>query len=282
MKYMNSKNQILVKQVLASSIKLIKVYTPEIAQKANPGQFVIIRVNAKGERFPLTIVEYDSQAGTITLIFQEVGVSTIKLGLLKEKDIITDVIGPLGNPTKITNFGQVVCIGGGIGIAPIYPIVKNLKKTNNRIISIIGTRTKNLLILEKKIKETSDEIIVTTDDGSCGRKGLVIDPLKEILQKNNIDRVYAIGPVIMMQKVCEITRKKSIKTIVSLNPIMVDGTGMCGACRVTVNGKTCFACIDGPEFDGHLVDFNELLRRQRMYLDEEKYAVERINKRCLP
>lgn len=263
------------KQILAPKIKLVEILAPEIAKKARPGQFVILRVDEKGERFPLTIVDWNLEKGTICLIFQEVGVSTIKLGSLEVGDSILDVAGPLGRPSEIKKYGLVAAIGGGVGIAAIYPIARALKNAGNTLISIIGARSSNLLILEEKIRKISDEVYISTDDGTKGHKGFVSDILKMLIEKGySFDLVYAIGPTIMMKAVAEVTRPHRIKTIVSLNPIMLCGMGMCGTCRVTVAGETKFTCVDGPEFDAHLVDFDELIKRQRMYIKEEKKALE--------
>ena len=271
--------KILKKQELAPKIKLIDVSAPEIARKAKPGQFVVLRVDDKGERFPLTLVDWNCEEGWIRLIFQEVGVSTIKLGSLSVGDSILDVVGPLGTPSEIMNYGLVAVIGGGVGTAPAYPIAKALKKSGNRIVSIIGARSAELLILEEEMRELSDELYISTDDGSKGHKGFVSDVLKMLIEKNYpFNLVYAVGPAIMMKVVASVTKPYGIKTIVSLNPIMVDATGMCGACRVTVGGKTKFVCVDGPEFDAHEVDFDELMKRQRMYLNEERRALKKIDK----
>lgn len=268
-------NKIVAKKDLAPNIKLIEVRSPEIAEKAKPGQFVILRVDEKGERFPLTLVDWDRQKGAITLIFLEVGVSTKKLGTLQVQDEILDIVGPLGIPSEIRHYGKVCIIGGGVGTASAYPIIRALKTAGNRVVSIVGARTAQLLILEDEIRKFSDEFYVSTDDGTKGHKGFVTDVLNELIQKGyDFDVVYAIGPAVMMRAVAEVTRPHRIKTIVSLNPIMVDGMGMCGACRVTVGGKTRFACVDGPEFDAHQVDFGELIKRQRMFLAEEKLALQ--------
>ena len=271
--------KILKKQELAPKIKLMDVSAPEIARKAKPGQFVVLRVDDKGERFPLTLVDWNCEEGWIRLIFQEVGVSTIKLGSLSVGDSILDVVGPLGTPSEIMNYGLVAVVGGGVGIAPAYPIAKALKKSGNRIVSIIGARSAELLILEDEMREVSDELYISTDDGSKGHKGFVSDVLKMLIEKNYpFNLVYAVGPAIMMKVVASVTKPYGIKTVVSLNPIMVDATGMCGACRVTVGGKTKFVCVDGPEFDAHEVDFDELMKRQRMYLDEERRALEKFER----
>jgi len=264
---------------IAPRIKLLKVLAPEIARKAMPGQFVILRVDEKGERFPLTIADWEPKDGTITLIFLEVGVSTRKLGALKEGEMILDVLGPLGNPTEIRSYGLACVIGGGVGIAAAYPIARALKKAANKVVSIIGARNSELLILEKEMRDFSDELYISTDDGSKGYRGFVSDVLKMLIQNGyKFDMVYAVGPAVMMRAVAEVTRPHKIKTIVSLNPIMVDGMGMCGACRVTVGGRTRFACVDGPEFDAHKVDFTELIRRQTAFLREERIALENLEK----
>ncbi|HID93029.1 MAG TPA: sulfide/dihydroorotate dehydrogenase-like FAD/NAD-binding protein [bacterium (Candidatus Stahlbacteria)] len=267
-------NKILRKVELAPAIKLFEVEVPLIAEKALPGHFVVVRACEEGERIPLTIADTQKDRGTITIIFQEVGTSTKKLGLLAEGDEIIDVIGPLGKPSHIDKFGTVVAIGGGVGIPPVYPITRAMKQAGNKVISIIGARTKELLILEDEMRKVSDELCVTTDDGSYGRKGFVSDELQSLInQGRKIDRVIAIGPTIMMKVVCDVTRPYNIKTIVSLNPIMVDGTGMCGACRVEIGGETKFTCVDGPEFDGHEVNFDLLMKRQRIYLKEEEESL---------
>lgn len=263
--------KIIVKQQLAPSVQLFEVAAPLIAKKAKPGQFVILRTNEDGERIPLTIADFNRETGTITIIFQEVGASTVELGLLNEGDFILDLVGPLGKATHIEKIGTVVCVGGGIGIAPVYPIARGMKEAGNEVISIIGARSKDILIYEDEMAAVSDELIITTDDGSKGRKALVTQPLKELLDSDKtISLVVAIGPVIMMKFVAETTRPYGVPTVVSLNPIMVDGTGMCGGCRVSVGNENKFACVDGPEFDGHKVDFDLLMARQRMYKPHEK------------
>jgi ferredoxin--NADP+ reductase len=267
-------NEIVSKQNLSPEIKLYEVKSPLIAQKRKAGQFVVIRLDEKGERIPLTIADSDPQEGTITLVVQEVGATTKRMGEFKEGQRFWDVVGPLGKPTEIEKYGTVVCVGGGVGNAVVYPIAKAMKAVGNRVISIIGARTKDLLVLEEENRQTSDELCVTTDDGSYGKRGFVTDELARVLkERTEVDLVVAIGPAIMMKAVCDLTKNFNIRTIVSLNSIMVDGTGMCGACRVEVGGKTKFVCVDGPEFDGHEVDFDLLLARLRMYLPEEKEAV---------
>ncbi len=259
------------KEELSPGVKLFVVQAPLIARKCRPGQFVILRIDEDGERIPLTIADFDRDAGTITLIFQEVGHSTRQLGTLAAGDSLLDLAGPLGKPTHIEKFGTVVCVGGGIGVAPVYPIARAFKEAGNKVVSIIGARNADLLIMEKEMAAVSDVFHITTDDGSKGRKGLVIHPLQEMIDAGEkIDLVMAIGPVIMMRSVANVTKPYNIPTVVSLNPIMVDGTGMCGGCRVSVGGKNQFACVDGPEFDAHQVDFDGLMVRQRMYHDHEK------------
>jgi len=272
--------RIAEKEKLAPNINRILIEAPLIVKKIKPGQFVILRINEEGERIPMSINDLDVEKGFLTIIFQEVGKSTYHLGTLKAGDYLFDVVGPLGIPTHMEKFGRVVCIGGGIGIAPIHFIAKNLRAQGNNVVSIIGARTKELLIIEDKMKKVSDELLVSTDDGSYGIHGFVTEVLNGILKKGEkIDFLMAIGPVPMMKAVCQVTLPYGIKTMVSLNPIMVDGTGMCGACRCTVGGKTKFACVDGPDFDGHQVDFDELTKRLRMYLKQEKLAMEVFNQK---
>jgi ferredoxin--NADP+ reductase len=268
--------KILKKEELSDIVTLFEIEAKDIATKAKAGNFFMLRIHEQGERIPLTIADFDREKGTLTTVFQKVGKTTHHLGTLSEGDYLSDVIGPLGMHSHIENFGKVVCVGGGVGIAPIYPITRALKEAGNKIISIIGARTKNLIFWEEKMSRVSDELIVTTDDGSHGRKAVVTVPLDELLRENkDISLVVAIGPAIMMKFVCVTTEKHQVKTMVSLNSIMVDATGMCGACRVLVGGETKFACVDGPEFDGHKVDFDLLMARQRMYPAEEKLAMER-------
>lgn len=258
---------------LAEDTVLMEVKSPRVAKHVKPGNFVMLRIGEKGEKIPMSVFDYDPNKGTLTMVFKVVGKTTEDLSKLKSGDSIMNFVGPLGNPTEIRKFGTVVLVGGGIGIAPIYPIAREMKKAGNKVISIIGARNKELMILEKETREVADEVYVTTDDGSYGRKGFVSDVLNELIVKNQrIDRVIAIGPPIMMKVICDVTIPKKIKTIVSLNPIMVDGTGMCGCCRVTVGGKTKFACVDGPEFEGHEVDFDNMMLRNNRFLEEEEIA----------
>ncbi|MFC2004235.1 sulfide/dihydroorotate dehydrogenase-like FAD/NAD-binding protein [Chloroflexota bacterium] len=267
--------KILLRQDLVPGIHLLKIAAPAVAKKAQPGQFVVIRIDEKGERIPLTIADWDKGEGSVTIVFMEVGATTHKLALLGTGDSIADFIGPLGLPTHIDNFGTVVCVAGGFAVATIMPIARAMKQKGNKVISIMGARSKSLLFWENELRSVSNQLIVTTDDGSYARKGLVTEPLKELLESDEgIDRVIAIGPSIMMKFCAKTTEPFGVKTIVSLNPIMVDGTGMCGCCRVSVGGTTRFACVDGPDFDGHQVDWDLLLARQRIYLDEEKLSFE--------
>ncbi len=274
--------RILEKQVLSDVTKLMVVEAPHVARKARAGQFVIVRIDEHGERIPLTIADYDREAGTITLIFQEVGKSTMHLGTLKVGDALATLAGPLGHPTEIANYGTVVCVGGGVGIAPIFPIARSLKEAGNHVVSIIGARTRDLLFWEDRMRAVSDELVVCTDDGSYGRKALVTEPLKELLEARGkeIARVWAIGPAIMMKFVSLTTKPFGIPTIVSLNTIMIDGTGMCGGCRVLLEEGAQFVCVDGPEFDGHKVDWDNLLARLAFYRDEERLAIERWEHEC--
>lgn len=266
--------KILLKQNLVPDVHLFKVEAPDVAKKARTGQFIIIRIDERGERIPMTIADWNGQEGSVTIIFMEVGTTTRRLGLLKTGDFVADFVGPLGLPSHIDKFGTVVCVAGGFAVAPMMPIARALKKAGNKVISIMGVRRKNLIFWEDELRSVSDRLIVITDDGSYARKGLVTEPLKEILESEKVSRVVAIGPSVMMKFCAKTTEPFEVKTIVSLNSIMVDGTGMCGCCRVSVGGETKFACVDGPEFDGHQVDWDLLMARQRIYLDEEKESFE--------
>ncbi|MBP7830019.1 MAG: sulfide/dihydroorotate dehydrogenase-like FAD/NAD-binding protein [Kiritimatiellae bacterium] len=265
-------NTILKKQQLAEEVFLLEVGAPLIAGERKPGQFVILQLDSDyGERVPLTIADADEKAGTITLIFQAVGKSTHELAEMHEGDRIANLVGPLGHPTHIEKFGSVVCVGGGIGVAPLHPIAQGMKQAGNRLIVILGARTRGLVVLEDRMRALADELIVCTDDGTYGRKALVTEPLKEICGRNpKPDLAVAIGPPVMMKFCAETTRPFGIPTIVSLNSIMIDGTGMCGGCRVSVGGQTKFTCVDGPEFDGHQVDFDNLMKRLQAYRRQEK------------
>ena len=269
----------VVKKIkLTDAVTRMSVEAPLIAEKRKPGQFMILRSHEDGERIPLTIVDSDTEKGTVDIIFQVAGRSTREFDNLEEGDAFTDVAGPLGCATHIEKFGRVVCIGGGIGTAPILPITKAMKEKGNHVTSIVGARTEELLILLDEMEEASDRIFITTDDGSKGHKGFVTDLLKQILDAGEADLVVAIGPAIMMKFISDLTRKYGVKTIVSLNTIMIDGTGMCGGCRVTVGSEVKFTCVDGPEFDGHLVDFDELMQRQGMYKSIERDHICRLEK----
>ena len=268
--------RIVSRSQLAAFTTELVVDAPAVARVARAGQFVIVRADEQGERIPLTIADFDRDRGTVTMVVQPVGPSTGRIVALKEGDALLDVAGPLGNPSELIEGGTVVCIGGGIGIAPIYPIARELSERGNRVLTIIGARSGDYLFWDERLRAISEELFIATDDGSKGVKGFVTGPLTDLIQSGRkIDRVIAIGPTIMMKNVAGVTRPRGIKTIVSLNPIMVDGTGMCGSCRVTVAGRTRFSCVDGPEFDAHEVDFDELLTRGRIYAGEESAAREK-------
>jgi ferredoxin--NADP+ reductase len=270
---------ILHKERLAPNINKFVIKAPLVTRNCQPGQFVIVRVHERGERIPLTIADFNREEGTITLIVQEVGKTTYQMGELKAGDALADVIGPLGHPADVKKLGTVVTIGGGVGTAIVYPETKAFKEAGNYVISIIGFRNKELVILEEEMRKYSDELYITTDDGSYGRKGFVSDQLRDLIEQGKkIDLVIAIGPAIMMKVVCDLTRPYNIKTIVSLNSLMMDGTAMCGGCRVEVGGETKFTCVDGPEFDGHLVDFDILMKRLSTYREQERLALERYLK----
>ena len=269
-------NKIVSKEYLSAKVVKLEVEAPLIARSRKAGHFVIVRVGEKGERMPLTIAEADTRKGTITLVVQEVGLSSTKLCNLEVGDEVTDIVGPLGQATHIENFGTVICAGGGVGVAPMLPIVQALKAAGNRVVTVLAGRTKELVILEKEMRESSDEVIIMTDDGSYGQKGLVTDGIEYIIQHEKVNKCFAIGPAIMMKFVCLLTKKYAIPTEVSLNTIMVDGTGMCGACRITVGGKTKFVCVDGPEFDGHQVDFDEMLKRMGAFKDIEREEIHKL------
>ena len=262
--------KILKKEELSPSVFSMDIEAPRVAKKCLAGQFIILRVDEEGERIPLTIANFDREKGIINIVFQVIGASTMALAAKEAGDSIVDFAGPLGQPSEIEKFGTVVVVGGGIGVAPTYPIARAMKEAGNKVIAIMGAKTKDILIMEDEMKAVTDEILITTDDGSRGIKGFVTYAVQELAQRGEkIAQITAIGPVIMMKSVADCTRELGIPTVVSLNPIMVDGTGMCGGCRVQVGEETKFACVDGPEFDGHLVDFNALMSRQRMYRDLE-------------
>jgi len=273
--------EIIEARFLSEDVKLLKIKSPNIAKKRKAGQFVIIRIDEQGERIPLTIADSDVDSGTVTIIVQGIGKTTIQLNKLEAGDSIKDIVGPLGLPSEIEKFGTAVCIGGGVGTAIAYPTAVALKKVGNHVITINGARTRDLVILKDEMKAVSDEAFITTDDGSYGHHGFVTDMLQKLIDDGKkIDFVLAIGPIPMMKAVADVTRPNNIKTVVSLNPIMIDGTGMCGGCRVTVGGKTKFACVDGPEFDAHEVDFKNLVDRNRMYAKYEKKSLEQFEHKC--
>jgi len=264
-------NEIVTQREIGPDVVLMRIVHPKLARKARPGQFVILRVSEDGERFPLTIADSDPDAGTITLIFAVVGKSTLLLASKRAGEAVLDLVGPLGVPSEIERYGRVLCVGGGIGAAPLYPIAKALKAAGNEVVAVLGARSKDLVILEDEFRTVADAVHVATDDGSYGRKGLVTDVFADLAAQGvQFDRSWAIGPVPMMRAVAEATRRAGLPLVVSLNPIMVDGTGMCGGCRVIVGGEVKFACVDGPEFDGHQVDFDSLARRLGVYRDKER------------
>ena len=267
--------KIVEKKNLNPTVTLMKIDAPLVAAKAQPGQFIILRTDANGERIPLTVADYDRAAGTVTIIFQIVGATTEKLNALSEGDCIEDFVGPLGKPTEVEGLKKVAVIGGGVGCAIAYPVAKKLHDMGAEVHSVVGFRNSDLVILEEEFAAASDKFVIKTDDGSAGTKGLVTDALKELLDNGEqYDEVIAIGPLVMMKFVCKLTKEYGVKTVVSMNPIMIDGTGMCGGCRLTVGGETKFACVDGPEFDGHLVDFDEAMERGAMYKSFERHAHE--------
>ena len=269
--------EVLENTLLAEKVNRYRIYAPEIARRHKAGQFVILRLDENGERIPLTIADANFQEGSLTLVVQEVGKTTARMSQLKPGEKLLDLVGPLGAPTHIKRVGTVVMIGGGIGIAPIHPIAKAMREVGNRVVSILGARTKSLLIMEEEMQRISDQVLICTDDGSYGQHGLVTDVLKGYIEKQGKpDLVVAIGPVVMMKFVSQLTKEQDIPTVVSLNPIMVDGTGMCGGCRVSVGGESKFACVEGPEFDGHLVDFDELMMRQAFYQNQERECYDKF------
>lgn len=267
--------KIVTKKILNPTVTLMEVEAPLVAKKAEPGQFIILRVDDEGERIPLTIADFDREKGTVTIIFQIVGGTTEKLNAVPEGGEIHDLVGPLGTPSRTEGLKKVAVIGGGVGCAIAYPIAKKLHGLGAEVHSVVGFRSKELVILEDEFKAVSDVMRIMTDDGSCGEKGLVTDALKQLIEQgNSYDEVIAIGPLVMMKFVCRLTKEYGIRTTVSMNPIMIDGTGMCGGCRLTVGGETKFACVDGPDFDGHLVDFDEAIERSSMYRDFESHKRE--------
>ena len=267
-------NKIVEKEFFSENVAKLVIEAPEIAVSRKPGHFVIIRIDEKGERIPLTIASSDSKKGTITLVIQKVGVTSAKMLALEVGDVIRDVVGPLGEATHIEKIGTVLCAGGGVGVAPLLPIVEGFKKAGNRVITVLAARSKDLVILEEQMREFSDEVIIMTDDGSYGTKGLVTHGMEEVINREKVNLSVVIGPAIMMKFAALTTKKYNIKTYASLNTIMVDGTGMCGACRITVGGKTKFVCVDGPEFDAHQVDFDQMMSRLGAYKKQEMEAYE--------
>jgi len=273
-------NRILERTELAPKIARLVLETPHIARRHQPGQFIILRPDEHGERVPMSVADVDRARGTVTTVVQEVGVTSAKLCAMNAGEEVADVVGPLGRPTHIKKFGTAVCVGGGAGIPPLHLIARRLKETGNYLISILGGRDKRYVLMEDEMRATSDEVILCTDDGSYGKKGFVTVALAELIASGrHLDYVLAIGPPMMMKAVAEVTRPHKITTYASLNTIMIDGTGMCGACRVSVGGKTQFVCVDGPEFDAHLIDFDEMMKRLRMYRTQEQEAYERYMKK---
>lgn len=271
--------KILDRQLLGPKIQCIVLNAPLVAQKAEPGQFVMVRIHKKGKRIPLSLADFNSRQDTITIVFQEIGKTTHQLGSLNKGDFIPDLLGPQGNPTEIENFGNVVVVGGGIGVAPVFPLARKLKEAGNHVTAVLGYRSKEYLFWEEKLRSVSDRVSIATNDGSYGKKGFVTDILSEMMTSGKkIDRVLAIGPAVMMKAISDLTRASKIKTVVSLNSMMVCGMGMCGACRITVNNETRFTCMDGPDFDGHQVDFEELMKRLDTYKTEEKVIFEKWQK----
>jgi ferredoxin--NADP+ reductase len=274
-------NEIVEKKLLCEKINMYKIYSPKLVQKARPGQFVILRALEHSERIPMSIGHLDTENGLLTMAVQEVGKSTAELATLEKGDALQDLVGPLGNPTPIEKYGTCVLIGGGVGIPPINPINRALKEAGNETIVIIGGRSKEFVIMEDYFQGVADRVMVCTDDGSYGIHGFVTSALEQLIDEGKkIDWVMSVGPVPMMRNVVKITAMNDIPTVVSLNPVMVDGTGMCGSCRVSIGGETKFACVDGPDFDGHLVDFDELVTRQAMYRDKERQAYDRFIEKC--
>lgn len=273
--------QIVAKKTLAPAIHEYEILAPKVAKKAQAGQFIIVKVDENGERIPLTIADFNRETGTVTIVFAEAGYSTKKLGQLNAGDTVQDFVGPLGVPSHVDKFGTVVMVAGGVGVAPVFPIAREMKAAANHVVGIMGARNKDLIFWEDRMQEACNELLVTTDDGSYVRKGFVTDVLREYIEKEGKPAlVMAIGPLPMMRAVVNVTKEYDIKTMVSLNSIMVDGTGMCGACRVTIGGETKFVCVDGPEFDGHLVDFEEQMIRSRQYKSEEQQALQKTSCGC--
>jgi len=274
-------SKIVDKKFFSEHVVMLEIEAPLIARARRAGHFVIVKVGEKGERIPLTITSADTEKGTITLVAQKIGVSSAKLAALNVGESITDLVGPLGKPTHIEKFGTVVCAGGGVGVAPLLPIVEAMKKAGNRVITVLAARTRDLIILEKQMRAFSDEVIIMTDDGSHGKKGLVTHGVEEVISREKVDLCVTIGPAVMMKFVSLLTKKHNLPTVASLNTIMVDGTGMCGACRITVGGRTKFVCVDGPEFDAHQVDFDEMMLRLGAYREQERAAMEAYERKLV-
>lgn len=272
--------KIVSKQTLAPQIHLMEIEAPLVTRHAAPGQFVIVRGDEKGERIPITIFEVDKEKGTVKILFQEAGMSTMKIGRLKAGDSVLNFIGPLGNPFPIKKYGTVVLVAGGLGLASIYHALKPMKEAGNKVILIYGAKSKEYILLEDELKAAADEVLIATDDGSYGKKGFVTDVLKEVVGREKVDLVFTVGPLIMMKFICEVTKSKKIKTMVDLNPIMIDGTGMCGGCRVRVGDELKLACVDGTAFDGHQVDWDQIMTKSKMYTEEEKEAIVDYERRC--
>ena len=272
---------VVKKRILAEAIVLLEIQAPDVANKAKAGQFVIVRQKDNSERIPLTIMDFNREKGTVTIVLQAVGYSTTLITQMQEGESLLDFVGPLGQPTEIENYGTVLCVGGGVGVAPIHPIARALKEAGNKVISILAAKNKDLIILKDEMKAVSDEIIITTDDGSEGLKGFATHGVQAVLDRGEkVNVIWAIGPMIMMKSVANFTKPLGIKTYVSMNPIMVDGTGMCGACRVQVGEETKFACVDGPEFDGHLVDFDLAMKRSAYFRDKEGIVIQKHQCQC--
>jgi len=272
--------KIVSKETLAPQVHMLEIGAPLVTRHAKPGQFVMLRVDETGERIPLTIFGVDREKGTVSVLFKEEGATTMKLGHLGAGEAISNFIGPLGNPFDIKKYGTVVLVAGGLGLASIYHALKPMKDAGNKVVLIYGAKSKEYIVLEEKLKAVADEVVVCTDDGSYGRKGFVTEALKEVLEREEVNLVFAVGPTIMMKFICEVTKPHKIKTMVDMNPLMVDGTGMCGACRVMVGGELKLACVDGTAFDGHEVDFDQVMTKSKMFTEEEKEAVVEYERRC--
>jgi len=272
--------KIVSKETVAPQIHILEIEAPLVTRHSTPGQFVILRIDEKGERIPLTIHTSNKKKGTVSIMFQEVGVSTMKLGALKVGDTLLNVIGPLGNAFPIKKYGTVVMVAGGLGLPAVYDLLKPMKEAGNKVVMIYGARSKDLIFLEEDLKKNTDELLIATDDGSYGHKGFVTDVLKEIMERESVDLIFAVGPLIMMKSVCKLTKEYNVKTLVDLNPIMIDGTGMCGGCRVRIGDELKLVCVDGTAFDGHAVDWEQIMTKSKMYSEEEKEAIVEYERRC--